>query len=177
MEWQRQHECATSGGDAALDANDDGTLLCKFTRQSSGQHALLSASPQLARVLTRAFSLSQPFTIGSIDASSDMFRVCAAKLMLRNGYCVLASSRGLAAPSSATVKGTEQHSANVFHTRYAFTHSKTCHVLHLYPWMNSACPHCCAGAVNEPRQHSLTGLQAADILQTKLCVPMQGKDP
>ena len=92
MEWQRQHECATSGGDAALDANDDGTLLCKFTRQSSGQHALLSASPQLARVLTRAFSLSQPFTIGSIDASSDMFRVCAAKLMLRNGYCVLASS-------------------------------------------------------------------------------------
>ena len=92
MEWQGQQECAMSGGNAALDANADDTLLCKFTRQSSGQHALLSASPQLARVLTRAFSLSQPFTIGSIDASSDMFRVCAAKLMLRNGYCMIASS-------------------------------------------------------------------------------------
>jgi hypothetical protein len=90
LDWQRQHEHEGLGAEAAPHADEEAALICKFTRLSSGQTALLSASPQLCRVLSRAFSLPQPFTIASIDASTDMFRVCSAQLMLRNGYCVLA---------------------------------------------------------------------------------------
>ena len=84
------YEHPDAGAEAAPHADEEPTLICKFTRLSSGQTALLSASPQLCHVLSRAFSLPQPFTIGSIDASTDMFRVCSAQLMLKNGYCVLA---------------------------------------------------------------------------------------
>jgi hypothetical protein len=92
IDWQQQQQQQEleTGAGAAPSAEDEVVILCKFTRRSSGQNALLSASPQLSRVLSRAFSLSQPFTIGSIDASTDMFRICAAKLMLNNGYCLLA---------------------------------------------------------------------------------------
>jgi hypothetical protein len=76
--------------DAAAD--DDGIILCKFTRHSTGQNALLSAGASLFRIISRAFAVSEPFAISSIDASSDLLRICAAKIMLRNGYCILAQA-------------------------------------------------------------------------------------
>jgi hypothetical protein len=92
MEWQMQQERSVLVSEQVPDEDDEGMVICKFIRRSSGQSALLSASLQLARTLSCACSLSQPFTIGSIDASSDMFRVCVAKLMMRNGYCILADT-------------------------------------------------------------------------------------
>ncbi len=90
MEWQMQQESTVSGSEVAVpDEDDERMIICKFTRHSTGQVALLSASPQLVSVLTHASSLRQPFTISSIEASSDMFRICVAKLMIRNGYCLL----------------------------------------------------------------------------------------
>jgi hypothetical protein len=87
MELQEHMKC-----DSESEHTEDieGVIICRFLRISSGQHALLSVSFQVARILSRAFSLSQPFTISSIDASSDMLRLCVAKIMLRNGYCILA---------------------------------------------------------------------------------------
>ncbi len=93
LDWQRQQEHVGMGAESAPSADDEVVILCKFTRLSSGQNALLSASLELSRVLHHAFSLSQPFTIGSINASTDMFRICAAKLMLNNGYCMLAGEQ------------------------------------------------------------------------------------
>jgi hypothetical protein len=87
MELQEHMMC---GSEPEHNEDIDGVIICKFLRISSGQHALLSVSPQVARILSRAFSLSQPFTISSIDASSDMLRLCVAKIMMRNGYCRLA---------------------------------------------------------------------------------------